>query len=221
MKVIKHIIQFFSAIHSGEDSEVDSSPCNTPSKKQTTPSKSGAVASSSSAAGNFRRKSFPRDSGCFTISGDSKHSPAASDRSSHSSSASSHPESGIAGSSHGPLSLSSASSEEDEHTLSAANGVSAVKRPAELAAKARSLRDRRTVNLDELEEATRGVPTAGAPGTRKALSHSQTMELIHAARETSEGGNKEGFDALVEKYSEKKLDFGAQFKSAKSRFEQK
>ena len=57
------------------------------------------------------------------------------------------------------------------------------------ATKARSLRDRRTVNVGELEEATsqlkKGLriidPRIELP-KRQNLSHSETMELIHARR---------------------------------------
>ena len=57
------------------------------------------------------------------------------------------------------------------------------------AAKARSLRDRRTVNVGELEEATSHLktrlriidPRIELP-KRQNLSHSETMELIHARR---------------------------------------
>lgn len=57
------------------------------------------------------------------------------------------------------------------------------------AAKARSLRDRRTVNVEELEEATSHLktglriidPRIELP-KRQNLSHSETMELIHARR---------------------------------------
>ena len=57
------------------------------------------------------------------------------------------------------------------------------------AAKARSLRDRRTVNVEQLEEATSHLktglriidPRIELP-KRQNLSHSETMELIHARR---------------------------------------
>ena len=57
------------------------------------------------------------------------------------------------------------------------------------AAKARSLRDRRTVNVEELEQATSHLktglriidPRIELP-KRQNLSHSETMEIIHARR---------------------------------------
>merc|ERR1712037_274228 len=62
-------------------------------------------------------------------------------------------------------------------------------RSAEQAAKARSLRDRRTVNVEQLEEATSHLKTGLRIidprielRKRQNLSHSETMELIHARR---------------------------------------
>jgi len=221
-----------------------------------------ASTSSCSVSGNaFRRLSFPRDSGCFasnenlnkssgTLETHKRASPAASDRSSHSG-VSSHPESGIHTSSTGSRTAAAVTSSDEEQ---AATGVKS--RSAEQAAKARSLRDRRTVNVEELEEATSHLKTGLRiidPRTelrkRQNLSHSETMELIHARRyqdlhksttvspattstSTLKSSNTatssaSSFDALIEKYGKTKNspstvpNFESQFMSAKSVFERR
>eukprot|EP00095_Tigriopus_kingsejongensis_P006347 maker-scaffold390_size186308-snap-gene-0.29 protein:Tk06347 transcript:maker-scaffold390_size186308-snap-gene-0.29-mRNA-1 annotation:"sam and sh3 domain-containing protein 3" len=185
------LLQDTATIHSGESSDVDvnGSPTKSPSKSN--PSETFSRGS------GFRRLSFPRDSGCFASSenlpshGHHRSSPA-SDRSSHSG-VSSHPESGI----HIPEGAegSSSLSSSDDDTITSSHNLSPMKRSADQVAKARSLRDRHTANMDELEF---------------------TREMLSSANRR---GSK--FDSLVEKYSDKKRpNFELQFKSARSVFEQ-
>ena len=182
--------------------------------------------------------------GSSSTVGNPRASPAASDRSSQSG-VSSHPESGVfagrSSSSGGMKSVShaSSSSSSDEDTATGSVGgassadVSPVKsRPAEQAAKTRTLRDRHTVvnvvrDLDSVD-----APPTGTQQSHR-LTHSQTMDLINRGIHTSSksgDASKDKFDKLVEKYggggagssSRSSLDGStsmAQFKSAKSVFE--
>ncbi len=191
-------------------------------------------------------------------------SPAASDRSSHSG-VSSHPESGIHGSSSCSTSggnvrssavaiVSGGSSDEDNTMTSPLVGVK--QRAADQAAKTRSLRqDRRTINVEELEEqlqADKNLVSAAAGERRlseqlssglrltaqnRNLSHSETMDLIHARRyeelnqekppplppPPGSSSSSSNFDALLEKYGKKSTgvrpSFESQFMSARSVFE--
>eukprot|EP00094_Tigriopus_californicus_P012699 TCALIF_12276-PA protein Name:"Similar to SASH3 SAM and SH3 domain-containing protein 3 (Bos taurus)" AED:0.20 eAED:0.20 QI:110/1/1/1/0.6/0.83/6/59/865 len=189
------LLQDSATIHSGENSDIDVG--GSPTKSPHYASRIKKLDHISS----FQRLSFPRDSGCFesneNISTQTRSSPA-SDRSSHSG-VSSHPESGIhlPEGTNGSLSLSSS----DDDTITSPHHVTPVKRSAEKAAKARSLRDRRTVNMDELDFPESGrefrIPSGGHRGQGRA-----------------------SFDALVAKYSEtKKPSFEMQFQSARRVFE--
>jgi hypothetical protein len=218
----------------------------------------------------FTRLSFPRDSGCFAsnenlkdstntsaaVQQQQRASPAASDRSSHSG-VSSHPESGMGSS---RATTANGGSSDEENTLLS---MMVTPRSAEQAAKSRSLRDRRAVNVDELEKqlqkdddvevtviateeaaAVDKITMQFKTGLRltststKKLTHSETMELIHARRfreqsssSSSSSSSKptltnttSSFDALVEKYGKKssvttKPSFESQFISARSVFE--
>ena len=104
------------------------------------------------------------------------------------------------------------------------NRLSSSLRPTEQAAKTRSLRDRRTVNLEDLEsQLISNSSTSSNQATTvspQKLTHSQTMELIHASKSNTETEQGKSFDALVQKYTRgPATSYEAQFYSAKSVFE--
>ena len=211
---------YLSALHSGEDS----GPDDLASPRSSSSSSTNSASTKPRNLRSFRRLSFPRDSGCYASNENlpQRSSPAASDRSSHSG-VSSHPESGISlqDQTSGRLNSLSGTGSSDEDTTITSGSSSPIKRSAEQAAKTRSLRDKLTVNLEELEKETSAM-------LKKADNHSHST-IINNQRD--EGDNK--FDALVEKYSHKNIStyrclgvdatrqkYESQFKNARSVFEQ-